>query len=1856
VTKLNTTPATLGPDDEILAARIDDMRKRLLNLGKNNKLLSTSFATRTRSHVRIIDASIESLFSAAGSKGLEFCPLPPFDAEPADEQKPTFITALEEAMASDLRYLDEMAEIDAEGADDAPERQERALRALKDRLRTKLGLKPRAGGDTTLVQHAINNGINPAFDLVGQTRDCEGDARLLMVPDNFERTLSRIHDGWRSELQETGISTLFIAFGFLEWRESDTDSRWRHAPLLLLPAAIERVAVRGIYTYSLKAELDELQGNVTLRELLRTEHQTDLPEPEAGETPEAFWKRVQASVEKRNPSWKIRSWVAVGLWPFARMAMYVDLDRKLWPFTGRPLVRDVFFGRDAEDGRGGAGEGIAGEETRDVYDVEHPDLEAKVPDLILDADSSQHSAVIDAMGTQSLALQGPPGTGKSQTITNIIAAALSKGETILFVAEKMAALDVVHKRLRAANLGPYCLELHSQATRKSVASALKARLEATAPASPVAIEDRRRDMKKRRDYLNGYVSQLNSPLGTTGLSVQEAIWAATRQQETHPLPPPLVAWSPAKAADAITVVDIEFGVGRIRAMLESYARCTDGGLTLTAHPWRGTNRADITPIDRDLAWHHLTDWQGKTSALKSAIDNLDEQGAVDATSTRPGTNTLLDHAVKIVEVRKRFPADVLVAAMDGGMPASIESLAADIAVLERLAAAVGLVRQDRYDPDLMREVEAQGLAMKATGHPLSSIANWAARARALASAERRRADVIAEIGQIVGRSSIRGRDVLGFLSLAGVLEKVSTDALRHRAERLANPLAKRILADAAKKRAALRAARDELERAVDMDGAKASIETLATDAGVLQRAGLFSFLSSDFRAARNRAIRLARGTVKKASELAYLVERARQHIVAEKALETDARLVQLCDIHHAGLDTDFDMLLETAMYLAKAEEVAGTDFLMRRFLSTAPIVELAAFRRLVLEIADHANDYAKEERTVEERVRLLERAADALQQLATRIAGAGDRLPAEIPFGQLALKADAIDAFRTAAAEIERKRLEIQERFPPGALPTTGPMLLRLVADARAVAGLPGWLQACALSADSDPCSTRDAIVRIADLWHEMLNALETMAAFLSIDLSAFFDHQALNSLHAVAFAQRADDCATDADALTAWTTWLGSRAAALEAGVLEFVETSLSAGIAPEQIPSLYVTAVRRAQVSVAFQLNPNLGKLRGTSIEQARREFQDIDLQLRRLGRDLIASRVHARRYPEGNRSGAVATYSEYGLVAHEAPKSRRHIPIRDLFQRAFATMTALKPCILASPMAVAQHLPRDSGRMFDLLVIDEASQMRPEDAVGALARCRRAVIVGDQEQLPPSNFFEKIVSQDSDPDKQAELVTEESILDRALSAFPKRRLKWHYRSRHPSLIAYSNKAFYDDSLIVFPAADSDHPHFGVKLERVDGFFGANVNVQEADAICAAIVAHMKTRRDESLAVVTMNQQQRDLIKTEFDRLTVSDPELQDYLSHWTKEREGLEPFIVKNLENIQGDERDVVLISCVYGPARPGERVMQRFGPILGATGHRRLNVLFTRAKHQVRVFASLTATDVLAEEGRKGLKAFKGYLSFAATGHIDAMTGSAGPPESPFEESVLDELRRQGFDGVTQVGSKGFFIDIGVRHQSWPWGYIMAVECDGKSYHSSRCARDRDRLRQEILEGLGWRFHRIWSTDWFKDPVQERKRLKNALERRLAELRPEAERREATFEEAKARIETINLSTRPRRGKSGRTGEGKDSLELAPASLSGADQPTGNRGAASMRPPVANVDIGIRVGDCVTYAFANELERPITVTITENRNDPDHGFLPKGHPTVEQILGYGEGSEIEVTMANRSRYIRILKVQRPTIVTD
>jgi len=420
------------------------------------------------------------------------------------------------------------------------------------------------------------------------------------------------------------------------------------------------------------------------------------------------------------------------------------------------------------------------------------------------------------------------------------------------------------------------------------------------------------------------------------------------------------------------------------------------------------------------------------------------------------------------------------------------------------------------------------------------------------------------------------------------------------------------------------------------------------------------------------------------------------------------------------------------------------------------------------------------------------------------------------------------------------------------------------------------------------------------------------------------------------------------------------------------------------------------------------------------------------------------------------------------------------------------------------------------FDLVVIDEASQMTPENAIGALMRATQAVIVGDTKQLPPTNFFQKILD-DSDIDED-ERSDSESILDMANASFrPVRQLSWHYRSRHPALIALSNKMIYESKLTIFPAARDNDPLLGVSLVEVDGVYKKGRNHVEARAIVAGAIAHMRDHPELSLGLATMNKDQTDLINDEFERERDCQPHVEAYIRRWAEKENGLEEFFVKNLETIQGDERDVIMISTLYGPDADTGKTYQRFGPVNSVHGHRRLNVLFSRSKRRIVTYTSMKPTDIQGEGKAYGVQMLRAWLEYSRSGQISDVRNARAETGSPFEDFVIAQIEAAGFEAVPQVGASGYRIDIGVRHPDWPYGYLLGVECDGAPFHSSRSSRDRDRLRQEILEGLGWRFHRIWSTDWFRDPRTQIERLRRALDTALKtaqdnEIREAAKRAE------------------------------------------------------------------------------------------------------------------------------------------------
>ena len=568
------------------------------------------------------------------------------------------------------------------------------------------------------------------------------------------------------------------------------------------------------------------------------------------------------------------------------------------------------------------------------------------------------------------------------------------------------------------------------------------------------------------------------------------------------------------------------------------------------------------------------------------------------------------------------------------------------------------------------------------------------------------------------------------------------------------------------------------------------------------------------------------------------------------------------------------------------------------------------------------------------------------------------------------------------------------------------------------------------------------------------------------------------------------------------WASSARTRAKMIDLG-LESIVAEMHAGTLQPDAAAVELRFARAERLwSEARSLHPLLQELDGIDRHELVRTFASLERNHLRENVTHIRNK-HLSHVPTG-------ALGEMKVVRGEIAKRRRHIPLRRLMNSAPNAIQRIKPVLLMSPISVAQYLQPGIFK-FDLLVIDEASQVRPEDALGAVARAEKVVVVGDPRQLPPTSFFDRLLldgdnSEDDAKEDEGEDLLEgaakleemESILTLCEArGLGRRMLKWHYRSKDPSLIEVSNAEFYDNELVLLPSPLKSDPRFGLCFTQVSGVYdrgGKRDNRLEGEALVRKVAEHARLNPHQSLGIATFSVSQRNLITELLELARRSDKTLDAFLSESSRES-----VFVKNIENIQGDERDVILISVCYGPVVAGGRLSSlSFGPVNSEGGGRRLNVLFTRARLRCEVFASFDPSEIDLTRARgEGVRIFKRYLEFAKNGKFEQDTPTGEGAETALEQDVADVIRQMGFLADPQVGSSGFRIDIGVRHPSRPGTYLLAVECDGATYHHALWARERDRMRQEVLEHLGWKFHRVWSTDWFYRRPLEIERLREAL---------------------------------------------------------------------------------------------------------------------------------------------------------------
>lgn len=1692
---------------EAAAATIRQLRTRLLDLTGRNPLISfphTRNAGR-RVSVRAVNGQVNALFAQVGEgRPLPVRSLPEPGNGPADEASETFLAALEAARWTDEDY---QRATESLAADELVSPQAaRIERGLRDRVRETLGLPPWRGTTPIgLADHAARLGIDPSFELApaANGRTSGNDFQTLLLPDALERQLSRIRDTARTVAEETGVSTLHLAFGFLEWFESETSDRPLTSPLLMLRVDIERRIVRSRYQYVLLGTGDEAQVNLTLSERLSRDFRIQLPAFGEDEEPEAYLARVQAEVCEGRARWTVRRYVTLAHFPFARLAMFHDLDESAWTEAGGLAGHAVL------------GELLGGSESdasmfAEEHDIDAPEVAAKVPLLVLDADASQHSAVHDVMNGQNLVIEGPPGTGKSQTITNIIAAALANGKRVLFVADKQAALQVVKDRLDHVGLGAFCLELHSgKARKKDILDSLMQRL--TRPLIAVSIDDldaKLRDLAATRTALTQYVTILNAPVGAFGATVHDVLWADRRRRDGEGDEARYLDAIALPSCDSLTRSDIDRRTNALDRFERAAGPILAGFGSPAGHPWYGVTCGDLLSVDFEPVVRDIADTATAMEQADRAVAALAALGIATPKSIHDAQTEAA--ALSGLPVAPGIPADWYL----GLGTAAARNAAGDwlracatyrtaIAALGRQHGVSGGTDWAGAAGSIETHLEALRDAVSLR-LPVSGLATWSSKLRAQAARLHAFARLTDQAAGLLGLPPpTNAGDTIVTLQAVELAVGAGDRVVAFITPDLADRNSRDTVLAATAEIAALQARAAALAAEFSIPSG-ATPHEFRRHAGALREAGLFGFLSPAIKAAKRgyAGLRKAPGKVA-AVEMAAAFTAIAEHLEAVAALDGNHEYRATFGTRFRGLATDTHAALAVVDWAARVRtELAGAGeaaLAARRSLlsgdqdrleALAALGTAPAFASLRAQVGRPAASFDTLAGALETRAS----AADALAAACDRHGISGSTTMAALSESCRLVR--AAHAAEIAARPPESLASALGEHLPAPLDDHGG--LEDALALAAAVAALPVSAEARRGLQAMQPDQLRTRVLPAAETMcaalGRALGKFHALQSRIGIDESAFLGGR-LDQSSPDSVAERVRLAARHSDHLGGWISYLIERREA-EALGLGALLTLWDQKFIPGRLAAAFDRVLYRALARSAFARHPELDRFTGLGQDEARARFKALDRQATELRRTWLASHLANCRVPKGNGVGRKSDYTESALIMLELGKQKRHIPIRQLLDRAGAAILALKPCFMMSPLSVSQYL-KPGGLRFDLLVIDEASQMRPEDAVGAIARSRQLVVVGDPKQLPPTSFFARMDGGADDDETEDEQVDAESILDLAQAVFrPMRRLRWHYRSRHGSLVAFSNHEFYGGDLIVFPSPAGAGANQGVTATKLQGVYKARTNLVEVAAVCDAAVEHMRCHPGRSLGIATMNLVQRDLIAQEMDRRATLHPDVEEYRERWAGT---LERFFVKNLENVQGDERDVIFVSTVFGPSEPGGRVRQVFGPINGRAGHRRLNVLFTRARQRVHLFTSMTSDDVLAgPDSPRGAQVLKAYLAYATTGRLDAGKVTGQDADSDFKMFVRNRLRQAGFESVPQVGVAGFFIDLAVRDPDGPGSFLLGLECDGASYHATRSARDRDILRQEVLEGLGWTIHRVWSPDWFRDPAGQTRKLITSIE--------------------------------------------------------------------------------------------------------------------------------------------------------------
>lgn len=1370
-----------------------------------------------------------------------------------------------------------------------------------------------------------------------------------------QKTLRNLREKAKTAMEEQGVNTLYLSFGFLKWSEDLNSEQYFLSPIILVPVTLTLESITSPYVLSLHE--DEITLNPTLAFKMSNDFGIELPEFDAEESLSEYFSKVNSLIKTNR--WEVVYETGLSLLSFLKINMYRDLEIHKDKIKGHPIVRALTGDTTVLDST-----------YEDVNDFDH-DAHTLPSEIfqVVDADSSQQDAVLLAKKGVSFVLQGPPGTGKSQTITNIIAECLACGKKVLFVSEKMAALEVVRKRLSYAGLNDFCLTLHSyKANKKDVLEQLSSVLNLSRQRANLSDEAYQKLdlLQEDKQKLNEYAQQIFTvvePLGKTIYQVNGELANLESYENIIFSLENIASTTPQKFNRYINLLT-QFAT-TIGKMSDDYK----------ANPW---NNAHVPAVTNELS-HDIGAYLSKLLPKIKSTTTIYDCILTDLQLDHKPSFTGLSEIISILSIAKlspKVPFNWLVGE--------------DIAPLWNEVDKFSMLK----------------ISYKNTQNELSSIYNeLTANDPEILLFEPNKLFSLAQVNSEIGK-----------------LDAAISNTYCYSVWNQGDFPKAQVLFDTAKQNIEnILGLRNKLlstfEREIFDVDFRAMLSRFKTD-----YTSFLKIFKGQYRADKKTIKGLYKQIVKKVSDAEIIEVLTSLRALDEASIwlsENNQMLAQTFGEHYSGESTDLTSLKKL---------IKAFNFILQSKDKLSLLTSLA--------------------NTLEECDADLKRHYDFLYK------------GMNTDWSNILSSLNWANDFRKIC-ENHKVSTDFIKNI----------------------------------------CTNESKINLCAKYLADLTNAIADMNTEFSWFLDIFENKDDIKGLGMSALYDRVTRCMNGLSLLEEWIDFRNARTNCQNEGLADYITKIEELHIDAALIIPMFKKRFYRLWLDAILPQYPAVLNFRRRVQENTIDEFSRLDkLQFEiakaRIKKKLIDSLPSFERFTSG--------VDELSILKRELGKQRRIMPIRKLFRAIPNLLLTLKPCLMMSPLSVSLFLEAESYD-FDTIIFDEASQVCTENAIGAISRGKQVVIAGDSKQLPPTNFFMSSTSDadfdtDVDDDEYDDVNAYESILDEA-GLLPERTLLWHYRSRHEHLIAFSNAKIYKNNLITFPANVDKVPHNGVEYIYVsDGYYdrgGKKGNIIEAKRIGELVFDHFRRFPNRSLGVIAFGEAQQQAIDTAIRQMR---KENQQYESFFNEDND--EAFFIKNLENVQGDERDTIIFSIGYAKDATGKFAMN-FGPLTKDGGERRLNVSITRAKHNVKLVGSILPTDIEVERiTREGPKLLRSYIDFAMNGPSvllrEITESDVIEHDSPFEAAVYNYLDRKGYKLATQVGCSGYRIDMAVKHPTISGQYVVGIECDGAAYHSARTARERDRLRKAVLEDMGWKIHRIWSTDWIKDPVTEGQKLIDAIE--------------------------------------------------------------------------------------------------------------------------------------------------------------